>query len=536
MKLFLAAALSVFILCSSFVIGFAVDRSDFNLLPVSDVSFLTDVLPQFDRGNGDYLIPVEIPEKNQTSNFLSFWDNFHNPDSYYSFIYFSLGTRNNIPCFTVNVFPKSNYKYTGFGDIHDTSSSARCFHYGYWYSTYTTNRIFSSVTFQYDSERKIFVFYSMSTHKSHMPFYFSCVKPDLQAAYFLDDVLFSAIPSASSVTTAKCQYLSDITNFALINTDEYQPPVTNHTLTVNYLYAEGVLAAAPVTQTIAAGETYSIQSPEIPGYTPDVPLVAGTMPDNDLVIDVYYSKVFYPLTIQYRYQDGTQAAGDVVQQYPAGFAYDIPSPQIAGHQPDKLTVAGTMPAEAVTEVVTYAVQSYYLTVDYRYEDGTQAAESYREQVPFGVQYSVSSPVIAGYTPSAEAVTGIMPGADKWITVTYRRASGGSSGAGSSGAESGGSSDGSGDTSGPGGSSSGGIPPFSGSDPFQIGQLPSYSHDPFSRPAEWPESEYLAFSPGYLYHVVSMLRENMGTVFGVGIYVFLIVLTVYTALHVIDIFQ
>lgn len=189
---------------------------------------------------------------------------------------------------------------------------------------------------------------------------------------------------------------------------------------------------------------------------------------------MYYTKVFYPLTVKYQYQDGSQAAGDVVQQYPAGFVYEVPSPRITGYQPDKPTVAGTMPAEAVTEVVTYAVQSYYLTVDYRYEDGTQAAESHREQVPFGVPYSVASPVITGYTPSLETVSGIMPGEDVTATVTYWEASGGSSGGG---------------TTGPGDGGSPGGGDFTGDDPFAVPELPAYSgDDPFQIPGLPPSLE------------------------------------------------
>lgn len=498
MRKFLAFVFAIVLLYSFSVIGFA------KTVEINDTHFLS----QFDIGDKNLVLPVDFDSipSDRLTDFNSAMMLANNPNyiTVYSFA-------NSFCTFMVGFIPKSAFR------IYYSESSRA------YFARPSGNSSFYRIVFNFDSLSQSFLLSA---------FYYDPGGVPLLSSYYLNGCYISSGSYSSSYPAISFLNISSLS----ICDSNNLPGASNHTLTVNYLYSEGVLAAAPVTQTIAAGETYSIQSPEIPGYTPDVPLVAGTMPDNDLVIDVYYSKVFYPLTIQYRYQDGTQAAGDVVQQYPAGFAYDIPSPQIAGHQPDKPTVAGTMPAEAVTEVVTYAVQSYYLTVDYRYEDGTQAAESYREQVPFGVQYSVSSSVIAGYTPSAEAVTGIMPGADKWITVTYRRASGGSSGAGSSGAESGGSSDGSGDTSGPGGSSSGGIPPFSGSDPFQIGQLPSYSHDPFSRPAEWPESEYLAFSPGYLYHVVSMLRENMGTVFGVGIYVFLIVLTVYTALHVIDIFQ
>lgn len=143
MRKFVAIVLVVFMLCLFSVSGFAIDKSNFNLLPASEISFLSDILPRFNQGDGNYVIPVDVPSTVRSSNsFSTFWNNLHNPDLYYRFICFALGYSNDIPYFTVNVFPKSNYKYTGFGSAHDTSSSARCYHYGFWYSSYTTNKIF----------------------------------------------------------------------------------------------------------------------------------------------------------------------------------------------------------------------------------------------------------------------------------------------------------------------------------------------------------------------------------------------------------
>ena len=76
-------------------------------------------------------------------------------------------------------------------------------------------------------------------------------------------------------------------------------------------------------------------------------MVTGTMPDEDLTIDVYYTKSFYPLTVKYQYQDGGQAAEDVVLQYPLGFVYDVPSPEVSGYLPNRERVSGTMPGHAL---------------------------------------------------------------------------------------------------------------------------------------------------------------------------------------------
>ncbi len=66
-------------------------------------------------------------------------------------------------------------------------------------------------------------------------------------------------------------------------------PVT-HTLTIHYVYAEtNAQAAADYTATLAAGESYSVASPVIAGYTADQATVAGTMPAQDVVVTVRYT-------------------------------------------------------------------------------------------------------------------------------------------------------------------------------------------------------------------------------------------------------
>ena len=47
------------------------------------------------------------------------------------------------------------------------------------------------------------------------------------------------------------------------------------------------------------------------------------------------------------------------------------------------------------------------------------------------------------------------------------------------------------------------------------------------------SDYLAFSPVYLYHIMNMLRANIGAIFTVAIYTFFIVLCIYNPLYIIS---
>ncbi|MCI8351815.1 MAG: MucBP domain-containing protein [Oscillospiraceae bacterium] len=294
---------------------------------------------------------------------------------------------------------------------------------------------------------------------------------------------------------------------------------TTRNLTVNYLYTDNTPAAESVTYPFEPGAEFNIPSPEIPGYLPNRSVVSGIMPEEDASIDVFYNQLFYPLTIQYQYVDGTQASEDAVANYPMGFEYGVPSPEINGYTPSQKMVSGIMPAQAVTETVTYVGKPYTLTVIYQYENGLQATDTYQGRFITGSRYSIPSPRIEGYAPSEEAVTGTMPGKDVTRTVVYRVDSGDSSGAGDTGPGGGGESGGGdkpgGGTQPPGdgeftgndpfvlpeippfsgknpfvlpdfsssggNSSTPGIPPYPGRDPFRIYGLPPYFYDPFVMP-------------------------------------------------------
>ena len=54
-----------------------------------------------------------------------------------------------------------------------------------------------------------------------------------------------------------------------------------------------------------------------------------------------------------------------------------------------------------------------------YENGSTAAETVTQELPVGDSYSVDSPVIEGYAVDMETVSGVMPGADVIVVVTYR---------------------------------------------------------------------------------------------------------------------
>lgn len=61
-------------------------------------------------------------------------------------------------------------------------------------------------------------------------------------------------------------------------------------LTINYVYADGTTAATSHSETLTVGNTYSVNSPTINGYTADKTVVSGTMPAENVVETVTYTK------------------------------------------------------------------------------------------------------------------------------------------------------------------------------------------------------------------------------------------------------
>ena len=65
---------------------------------------------------------------------------------------------------------------------------------------------------------------------------------------------------------------------------------TKYTLTVRYAMSDGSKAPETYTGSYAEGESYSVNSPSVSGYTPDVATVSGTMGTNNVDVTVTYKK------------------------------------------------------------------------------------------------------------------------------------------------------------------------------------------------------------------------------------------------------
>lgn len=152
-------------------------------------------------------------------------------------------------------------------------------------------------------------------------------------------------------------------------------------LTINYLDVnDNSVVATQYNGTYTYGDAYSVTSPTVTGYTladksVNDAIVSGTMPQHDVVIDVYYD---YPkLTINYLavrdddddlnedtpndISDNTVLATQYVKRMKSGTAYSVPSPAIDGYEfyeadSSVSTIAGNMPA------VDTVINVYYVPV------------------------------------------------------------------------------------------------------------------------------------------------------------------------------
>ncbi len=134
-------------------------------------------------------------------------------------------------------------------------------------------------------------------------------------------------------------------------------------LTVNYVIADGQVAApASKIEDHQAGDNYNVPSPAVAGYTPDIAVVTGKMPNHDLTVTVTYTKnkiedPVYTVTVNYVIADGQVAApAPKSERHKQGESYSIGSPSVSGYVADREVVSGTMPNHDVTETVTYRRQ------------------------------------------------------------------------------------------------------------------------------------------------------------------------------------
>ena len=121
------------------------------------------------------------------------------------------------------------------------------------------------------------------------------------------------------------------------------------------------------------------------------------------------------LTIRY-WQDG-RLISTVTRTEVSGTAYDVATPPLRGYTASEERIRGVLTANAEYDVV-YTPAEYLLTIRYQYQNGGEAAATYTETLRYGEEYSVQSPVIAGFRTANQLVRGTMPERNVIITVIY----------------------------------------------------------------------------------------------------------------------
>lgn len=164
---------------------------------------------------------------------------------------------------------------------------------------------------------------------------------------------------------------------------------------------------------VAAGNVHNVASAVAPN-----PEAAGNTPVTPGEVDVPARML--RLTVNYWYDrvGGTPAASSYTNLYSYGQPYNVASPRIPGYSADLMYVIGTITEDTVVDVV-YTRNSYTLTVQYRYLDGTVAAtDTVMRNMRYGDPYTIASPVIAGYVANQTSVSGVMPEGNVVLTVYY----------------------------------------------------------------------------------------------------------------------
>ncbi len=237
----------------------------------------------------------------------------------------------------------------------------------------------------------------------------------------------------------------------------YHP--SENELIILYVKQDGTPIHDPYVTTVADGASYSVASPTVKGYTPDLATVSGTMSADgeSVTVTVVYTPKTYPLQFVYAYAAYPEAgalkdtdfsnatmngAGDRLVEFdrpytynPATKAYEgLPTPLLAGYvfdgwyadaeltkKVDEQTLIGDGEDDLVTgggTITLYAKwkpESYRLVVDFvlvytagdYLPDGTEAAlkAAYHSQMhEFGSSVTVTLPKIEGYTPYLKYLT------------------------------------------------------------------------------------------------------------------------------------
>jgi hypothetical protein len=123
------------------------------------------------------------------------------------------------------------------------------------------------------------------------------------------------------------------------------------------------------------------------------------------------------LRVTYWLNDGTYV-DEFAKAYAEGARYLVATPRMKGYEADIQKVEGTMGTEDIEFRVVYTPIVYTLTVHFTDLAGNELAPSVGQLLMGGESYNVEVPEVEGYTATVTQVTGIMPNANRDVTVLY----------------------------------------------------------------------------------------------------------------------
>ena len=191
-----------------------------------------------------------------------------------------------------------------------------------------------------------------------------------------------------------------------------------YTFTVKYVMSDGSTAPAAVTKTLRFGQSDSVTSPVITGYTPDRTVATVDAITENTEVTVTYTLDKHNVTVHYVYENGTKAADDKTLTVEYGKTYSIDSPKITGYTADQAIVSGKMGTGDITVTVKYTVNSHKLTIIYKYSENEHPETKQEYTFKYGEKYNYSVPPVEGFTASQSTVDGTMGDGDVTVTVTY----------------------------------------------------------------------------------------------------------------------
>lgn len=170
-------------------------------------------------------------------------------------------------------------------------------------------------------------------------------------------------------------------------------------------------------------DSYTNKCPD--GYvlekTENLPLTISVN-GNANVINVFYKKNVFNLTIHYVYAEGgAVAAPDHTENVTFNSTYSVTSPTINGYTADTTVVSGTMPAENVEVTVTYTKRTDLSYTVHYYWNGTTESVAPDKTVPgqsFNASVTESPVAVTGCTPVNEDSKAITIGTGKNEIIFY----------------------------------------------------------------------------------------------------------------------